>query len=115
MFTWCKNAGYIDYICPQVYVSLTHPWLPFSKAVSIWKSIERVPSVKLYYGLAVYKSGLNNYDSGTWGKENDILKKQILHIRKNGSDGYMLFDYGSLFSEVSEGRKREIDNLKGVM
>ncbi len=115
VFTWCKDKGYIDYICPQVYVSLEHPWLPFEKAVNIWKNIERDPSVKLYYGIAVYKSGLPDYDKGTWSHNTDILKKQIEHIRKAGCDGYVLFDYDSLVNEVSKERKEEINNLKEVL
>ena len=111
VFTWCKNEGYVDYICPQVYVSLDHPFLPFKKAVDIWQKVERHPSVKLYYGLAVYKAG-SDYDKGTWCNQDDILKRQVEYTRDLGCDGYMLFDYKSL---VSEKCKREVSNLIKVL
>ena len=27
---WCSQRGYIDYICPQLYVSNAHPTFPFN-------------------------------------------------------------------------------------
>ena len=31
--TWCSTQGYIDYICPQLYVNFEHQVLPFGSAV----------------------------------------------------------------------------------
>ena len=37
--TWCSTQGYIDYICPQLYVNFEHQVLPFGSAVKEWRSI----------------------------------------------------------------------------
>ena len=111
VYTWCKNEGYIDYICPQVYVSLDHPVLPFKKSANEWKNIVKNKNIKLYYGLGVYKAGTGE-DRGTWKNSNNILKKQIEYTRELGCDGYMFFDYQSL---VSKQREEEVKNILEVL
>ena len=112
VYTWCKNEGYIDYICPQIYVSLDHPVLPFKKSADEWKGIVKNKNIKLYYGLAVYKAGSKTVDSGTWGNSNDILKKQIEYVKSLGCDGYMFFDYQSL---VGKQGKEEVKNMLEIL
>ena len=112
VYTWCKNEGYIDYICPQVYVSLDHPVLPFKKSANEWKNIVKNKNIKLYYGLGVYKAGTEKYDKGTWKNSNNILKRQIEYTRELGCDGYMFFDYQSL---VSKQREEEVKNILEVL
>ncbi len=111
VYTWCKNEGYIDYICPQVYVSLDHPVLPFKKSANEWKNIVKNKNIKLYYGLGVYKAATGE-DKGTWKNSNNILKKQIEYTRELGCDGYMFFDYQSL---VSKQREEEVKNILEVL
>lgn len=111
VYTWCNNDGYIDYICPQVYVSLDHPVLPFRKSADEWKSIVKNKNIKLYYGLGVYKAG-SDRDKGTWKNSNEIIKTQIEYTRNLGCDGYMFFDYQSLISEQC---KEEVENMRKVI
>ena len=48
--------GYVDYICPQLYVNFENPVLPYDVAAEQWREMTTDPNVKLYFGLAVYLS-----------------------------------------------------------
>lgn len=111
--TWCKEVGYIDYICPQVYFSLDNPALEFEKAMNDWLDIEYSGFCDLYIGLAGYKAGSDDSDSGTWKDKNDILKTEIELIRQNSKiRGFMLYAYDSLINEQS---KEEIKNVMSIL
>lgn len=90
--SWGSIAGFVDYICPQIYVSNTHPYLPFKKSADEWRKIINNKSVKFYIGLAVYKAGSDS-DGGTWLESDEILKNQILYGRSINCDGFMLYSY----------------------
>lgn len=105
--TWCKNKGYVDYLCPQIYFSLNHPTLPFKTCADSWLSLPKDPSIKLYCGLGAYKAGKKDYDKGTWKDSEDILRTQVEYTRGK-FNGYMVFDYQSL---VSKECKKEVENL----
>ncbi len=96
---WCSFYGYADYICPQIYVSETHPTLPFQTAADNWKTLTEKKNIKLYIGLALYKIG-TDADSGTWLEKDDNIKSQIDYIRKIGANGFMLYSYDSLSDET---------------
>mgnify|MGYP004492641727 FL=1 len=111
VFTWCKTPGYIDYICPQTYVSLEHPLLPFSKSMKQWKDIIKCKDIKLYFGLAMYKAG-SDADNGTWKNHDNILKTQVEQCRQIGCDGFMLFSFEDFKNEKAYG---EIQNVMSVL
>lgn len=110
--TWCNTAGYIDYICPQIYFSPEHPILPSTKAAKQWKEIIKLDKIKLYYGLAMYKAGSNTADCGTWKNHDDILKSQVEQFRKIGCDGFMFFSFEDLKKQKAP---QEIKNLLSVL
>lgn len=111
--SWCKEVGYIDYICPQLYYSLENPDLEFEKAVDQWLDIEYSGFCDLYIGLAGYKAGSEDSDSGTWKNSDDILKQEIEIIRKYSKiRGFMLYSYESLLNENS---KEEIENVMSIL
>lgn len=111
--TWCKEVGYIDYICPQIYFSLDNPALEFEEAMYDWIDIEYSGFCDLYVGLAGYKAGSEDSDSGTWKDKNDILKSEIELIRQNSKiRGFMLYAYDSLINEQS---KEEIENVISIL
>lgn len=105
--TWCTQDGYIDYICPQVYVNFENKVLPFNKAADEWKNLVTNKNVKLYFGLAVYKAGRANYDSSTWLNANDILKKEIEYSKNIGINDFIFYDYENLIAEPA---KEEVQN-----
>lgn len=90
VLTWCAQSGYIDYICPQLYYSFENEVLPFEEALQQWNAMERLDSVKLYIGLAVYKAG-TDADNGTWLNTDDTIARQIERAEETGADGVILY------------------------
>lgn len=109
--TWCSVYGYIDYICPQIYVSLTHPLLPFNDTIKEWRKLTICNSVKLYGGLAIYKAG-SDVDDGTWLESNSIIAQEIQSLREEKFDGFMLYSYEYLDNKQT---KEEIANALKVI
>lgn len=97
---WMAEAGYIDYICPQLYVGFRHGSKPFLPLLEEWADLPRQKNVKLYIGLALYKVGLQNdpyagAGADEWATDTDIIARQIEAVREK-ADGYVLFRYGNL-------------------
>ena len=107
---WCSQKWYIDYICPQIYVSNNHPTFPFNTLADRWKATVTNSDIKLYMGLGIYKAG-SDADSGTWLLSDDNIKKQIEYTRDINTDGFMLYSYDYLESELAE---KEIKNAVAV-
>ena len=91
--TWASQKGYVDYLCPQIYVNFDHPLLPFNDTADQWRQMTTAEGVKLYIGLAVYKAGSEDADSGTWKGKTDVLQKEIEYARELGCDGIMLYSW----------------------
>lgn len=105
--SWCKEKGYIDYICPQIYFSLDNPTLSFEESLNEWLKINKHNNLSVYIGIAGYKGGTEE-DEGTWLDNNDILKTQIEICEEKNLDGIMLYSYESFFDKVNE---EEISNV----
>ncbi|MDR3178982.1 MAG: family 10 glycosylhydrolase [Oscillospiraceae bacterium] len=99
--TWGSMPGYIDYLCPQIYMSFKHNTLPFDKMAEKWRNLVSEKSIKFYLGLGVYKAGNKTVDGGTWN-EKSILSKEIEFGRKINCDGFMLFSFDSFLEKQSE-------------
>ena len=111
--TWLSEKGYVDYICPQIYWSFDHKTAAYDKMVDQWIQLNKSDIVDLYIGIAVYKAGYSNVDSGEWGKKSTILRDQILYGRETGKvDGYMFFRYDSFHNSVAQ---KEVNNLLKVL
>ena len=108
---WCAEAGYIDYICPQIYFSLDNPALTFEDGLEQWLSIERHDGLRLYVGLPAYKAG-TDADGGTWLDNSDILKTEIEIIREQGCDGFLLYSSDSYTKPESA---EEIQNVMNYL
>lgn len=107
--TWCKEEGYIDYICPQLYFSLDNPALTFEEALSDWLEIEKHDGLDMYIGLPAYKAG-TDADEGTWLDNEDILKTEIGILREKGCQGFMLYSYDSFHNEENSAELRNVMN-----
>lgn len=97
---WMTEAGYIDYICPQLYTGFKHQTRPFTALLAEWSALPRRQGVRLYIGLALYKVGLDNdpyagSGAAEWRTDTDIIPRQIQALT-GVADGYMLFRYGNL-------------------
>ena len=109
--SWCKAKGFLDYICPQLYVNFENPTLPFGTAAQTWKNLVRDPDIKLYFGLAVYKAG-SDADDGTWKTADDILARQVSLGRTVECDGFLFYSWDYLAAEQT---KAEVENVMKVL
>lgn len=138
---WLAQRGYIDYLCPQVYFGFEHISAAFDKVVNQWLAFPRDDSVKLYFGIGIYKIGLspdryagsasNPAGRYEWQERDDIMKRSVQYLRtKSAVEGMMFYSYSffdenthrSLSSWEEGGRlyqqdyepaiaKREVENL----
>lgn len=108
---WCTTQGYIDYVCPQLYVNFENPVLPFNTAAETWRKLVTNQKIKLYLGLAVYKAG-SDVDSGTWKKSTNILAQQVELGRKTSCDGFMFYSWEYLNNSQT---KDEVQNVMKVL
>lgn len=108
---WMASPGYVDYICPQIYFGFEHGSAPFDKTTDEWLTYPRHSGVKLYVGLAIYKSGAEDPWAGSgkreWIEHKDIIKRQVEYLRtKSQVDGALFYSY-SYFQSA----KKETENL----
>lgn len=108
---WMASPGYVDYICPQIYFGFEHGSAPFDKTTDEWLTYPRHSGVKLYVGLAIYKSGAEDPYAGSgkreWIEHKDIIKRQVEYLRtKSQVDGALFYSY-SYFQSA----KKETENL----
>lgn len=108
---WSNSYGYVDYICPQIYVNFEHSTTPFDKNFKEWLEITKSNKITLCIGLALYKVN-SDYDNGTWKNSNDILKKQIELCKENGVNNYMIYDIDYFNNEATS---KEIENVMSVL
>lgn len=79
---WCSQAGYIDYVMPQIYWDYNHSTQPFAMTLSKWESFVTEDSVALYIGLAPYRLS------------REVIHQQINDIMSSSrASGYVLFRY----------------------
>ncbi len=103
---WMATAGYIDYICPQIYYGFEHEKYPFDATLATWAAMPRADSVALYIGLALYKGGLaDDPYAGNgrqeWAERDDIIARQVTAARAV-ADGFALFRYAHLAADSDE-------------
>ena len=108
---WCSVRGYVDYICPQIYVNFDNPALPFAETAEAWRDLVTASKVDLYLGLAVYKAG-SDADEGTWKQSDDIIAKQVDLGRELSYDGFMFYSWEYLDTEQT---KEEVQNVMKVL
>ena len=112
---WMATAGYIDYICPQIYYGFAHEQYPFDAVLAQWMQLPRADGVRLYVGLALYKSDIADdpyAGSGRqeWAQNDDAIARQVTALRAAGADGFALFRYAHLATDSAE-----VQNLQDVM
>ena len=96
---WMAQKGYVDYICPQLYVGFENTSAGFAEVLETWAAYPRDPSVKLYIGLALYKTGLGDdaYAGDgrkEWNENGDIMSRSVQAVRDNPAcSGVMLYSY----------------------
>lgn len=111
VYSWGEKSGYVDYLCPQIYVNFDHPVLQFDKSCNQWRNIIKNKDIKYYIGLGVYKAG-SDADNGTWKNSCDILKREVEYSRTLNCDGFMLYSYDYLNNESTY---NEVKNVMSVL
>ncbi len=116
---WLRHSGYVDYICPQVYSGFDNETLPFCTAIDEWAALERADGVRLYAGLALYKTGETDTfagsGSGEWIEGGDILAHQADYAEKKGYTGIVLFRYNHWKDEASAVRQAEVEAMRAYL
>lgn len=122
VYLWGSSDLYVDYLMPQIYYGFENEAKPFYEVLTTWEELVSKSNVKLLPALAFYK--INKEDkyakSGIheWMEHDDIIMRQVLLSRNtNHYDGFSIFRYDNLFSdvEVEEVMKNEIKNLKKII
>jgi uncharacterized lipoprotein YddW (UPF0748 family) len=97
---WASQAGYCDYIAPQLYYGFLNAAQPFERCLAEWEDLVRGTNIKLIIGLASYKLGLVDNWAGEAGKNewitdrDTIIQRQIELSRKAGNyGGHIFFSY----------------------
>ena len=111
VYSWGAKSGYVDYLCPQLYVNFDHPALPYNKAADTWKDLITNENVKYYIGLGLYKAG-SSADNGTWQNSNDIIQKEIEYGRNLNCDGFMLYSWEFLSNNQTS---QEVSNAMKIL
>ena len=109
--TWCAAKGYLDYICPQMYVNFENDALPFTSTLETWKSLIQEDSIELYVGLAAYKAG-SDVDDGTWKNADDILARQVSAGRELDCSGFLFYSWDYLDTQQTQA---EMENVMKVL
>ena len=114
--TWLAKKGYVDYLMPQIY--WTDKWgrkgdfAMFSGRLLLWTGLKRRKGVRLYVGLALYRTGESYKDDPGWKKSNTNLKRQVVKLRKAGCSGFSLYTAKDLYRD---GAAKELKYLKKVL
>lgn len=115
---WLKY-GYVDYMCPQIYSGFSHEKLPFEKTADAWMVLPRADGVRLYVGLALYKTGERDIYAGDgaeeWKKGGDIVARQAECVIEKGYDGFAVFRYAHWTQTGSAVREAEKRELQGIL
>jgi len=123
--TWCSTAGYVDYICPQIYFGFEHSTVPFDGLSERWIEMNTEESVKMVLGITMHKIGRNDTYAGAgafeWEDNNDILKRSFewVKTKTDDVDGFCMFSYQYMFDPLTGKRveytKAEVDGFLPVM
>lgn len=104
---WVCNSGYVDYICPQIYWGFQNGQYSYDKVLKRWIQLCSKRKVKLYVGLAMYRTVY--YGSSEWRTSKTIMKRSVAYARKTGkTDGFYFFTYSSF---VNAKAAKEKENL----
>ena len=103
---WMTQSGYVDYLMPQIYWGFEAKQngqaagYAFANCLNEWVTLKKKGNVKLYVGLALYKTGTDAVDGNEvpeWQRYHDIMKREGQAGRATGQvSGYCFYDLSSL-------------------
>lgn len=114
---WCE-AGYIDYLMPQVYYGFLHQTADYQTVAKRWEQLISGTECELYIGLAFYKCGKEDEFAGSgldeWLTSRRIIARQI-ECSAEYAKGFGLFRYGSVFDCVNETAEKEREAVAALL
>jgi len=91
------EAGWIDYIVPQVYWAFDDELSPFDVVAKWWNDVVAGTGVKLYIGMGLYL-----YEEDQLWKNPDEIVRQLAYIRTLPNvSGFVFFTYHNLVDELA--------------
>ncbi len=120
---WLSSAGYLDYICPQIYYGFENDTCPFSATVKEWNSLIGSKNIDLYVGISASKIGLEDKWAGSgkneWVENSNMLARMVAQARKSSHyAGFSMYSYRSLYAPaagVADQVEEEKDALSELM
>ncbi|MBQ4065695.1 MAG: family 10 glycosylhydrolase, partial [Clostridia bacterium] len=111
VYTWCGEAGYIDYICPQAYFGMEHGSFDFVKVSTTFQDMIKTDSVKLIVGMSLGKAK-DAYTGGEdkwagagkteWIEHQDVIKRELEATKTfDKCTGVAFFCYQYFFHPVT--------------
>ena len=121
--TWISSSGYCDYVIPQIYFGFENNSYPYETLLREWSAACTAPTVDLYIGLALYKTGEQDAYAGSeqaqseWLNHTDVLARQVQALRaEENCDGFALFSFSDLFADTENAIKQaEIEKLLQIL
>lgn len=92
---WVEN-GLVDYICPQVYWEIGFEKADFEIVLDWWSEAVKGTDVKLYIGIADYRSAEATDTASKWYGSAEIERQMEMLDTKGGASGTIHFRYGSV-------------------
>jgi uncharacterized lipoprotein YddW (UPF0748 family) len=96
--TWIKN-GWVDYVAPQLYWSLSNPKVKYDTLVNWWVNEVKGTDVELYIGHATYKLGTTEIG---WQNSQEIINQLKYNANQPEVDGSIFFRAKSVLSNPLE-------------
>ncbi len=114
---WCREKGYIDYLCPQVYFGIEHETYGFEAVCKEFVAMTAKQEIPLYIGMTLGKaydgfSGKEDPYAGSgrreWIEHQDVLARCYAITQTiEGCDGVAFFSYQYFFSPTDGASVRE--------
>lgn len=103
--TWLSNAGYVDYIMPQIYWTDNYntdegEYKMFFERCREWMEYDKA-DVTFYVGLALYKAGEQSDIDMGWGMFANNIATQYCTACSMGYEGFAMFRYAWLEEELA--------------
>ena len=102
---WVEE-GWLDYIAPQIYWERGHKTADFTALLDWWCDVTRSTGVKLYIGLADYKTLEAKASDNAWFDGKEIAAQMAACAANEQVAGTIHFRYGSV--EASPALKRVV-------
>lgn len=116
---WMSQAGYVDYIMPQLYWGFetrtaageAAPYA-YEQNLAAWLNLKKKGPVTLYLGLGLFRAGTDVKDYNEvseWLRRDDVISRQVSMGRQKGEvKGYCFYSYDSFLQPEAQ---KEVANL----